>query len=43
MLRHFQGSLSKQNIIFLLKINSYNGASENIEWLVFFILKSEKS
>lgn len=43
MHRHFQGSLSKLNITFPLKMNSYSRASENLEGLVLFILKSKKS
>ena len=43
MCRRLQGSLSKLNITFPLEMNSYSRASENLEGLVLFILKSKKS
>lgn len=39
----FQGSLSKENIAFPLKTDSYSEGSENSEGLKFFIFKSKKS
>ena len=39
----FRGLLSKQNITFSFKTDSYSKGSENIEELVFFIFKPEKS